>query len=220
MAALEFLKANNPTLVDGVTATAGLSLGEYTALVFAGVMSFEDGLRLVQRRGEAMQAAADKVPSGMVSILGLTIPQIEELCVQARGDGEVLQIANLLCPGNTVVSGHKTACAKVAELATAGAMKTIPLAVAGVPYATDATCRRATGNGVGFGFDEVASHSGCFERGCRNALRSGRDSRLAAEAASFAGPLGRFTAMAAGPRAYALLGSGTRTRAAWPAEAH
>lgn len=132
MAALEFLKANNSALVDGVTATAGLSLGEYTALVFAGVMSFEDGLRLVQRRGEAMQAAADKVPSGMVSILGLTIPQIEELCVQARGEGEVLQIANLLCPGNTVVSGHKTACAKVAELATAaGAMKTIPLAVAG-----------------------------------------------------------------------------------------
>lgn len=132
MAALEFLKANKPELVSGVTATAGLSLGEYTALVFADVMSFEDGLKLVQRRGEAMQAAADLVPSGMVSLLGLTKEQIEELCEQARGEGEVLQIANLLCPGNIVVSGHKTACAKVAELATAaGAMKTIPLSVAG-----------------------------------------------------------------------------------------
>jgi len=103
-----------------------------TALVFAGVMSIEDGLRVVQQRGAAMQEAADATPSGMVSILGLERDQIEALCDQARGSGEVLQIANLLCPGNIVVSGHKSACGKVAELATAaGAMKTIPLAVAG-----------------------------------------------------------------------------------------
>src|SRR5687768_8280325 len=76
--------------------------------------------------------AADATPSGMVSILGLDREKIESLCDQARGVGEVLQVANLLGPGNIVVSGHKSACAKVAELATAaGAMKTIPLSVAG-----------------------------------------------------------------------------------------
>ena len=132
LAALEWLKANKPDVANAAAATAGLSLGEYTAIVFAGVMSFEDGLRVVQQRGAAMQEAADVTPSGMVSILGLERDQIESLCDQARGPGEVLQIANLLCPGNIVVSGHKSACGKVAELATAaGAMKTIPLAVAG-----------------------------------------------------------------------------------------
>ncbi len=132
LAGLEFLKANQPEVVTSAAATAGLSLGEYTALVFAGVMSFQDGLKVVQQRGRAMQDAADAVPSSMVSILGMEAAKIEELCSQARGPGEILQIANYLCPGNIVVSGHKTACTKVAELATAaGAMKTIPLAVAG-----------------------------------------------------------------------------------------
>jgi len=132
MAALEWLRANKPEVVDGCTAAAGLSLGEYTALVFAGVMSFEDGLRVVQERGRAMQDASDAVPSGMVSILGLDADKIEKLCQEARAEGEVLQIANYLCPGNIVVSGHKGACATIADMATkAGAMKTIPLAVAG-----------------------------------------------------------------------------------------
>src|SRR5688572_15248487 len=120
LAALEWLKANQPEVVDSAGAAAGLSLGEYTALVFAGVMTFEDGLRVVHKRGQAMQDAADATPSGMVSILGLERDKIEELCEQARGPGQVLQVANLLGPGNVVVSGHKTACVKVAELATAG----------------------------------------------------------------------------------------------------
>jgi [acyl-carrier-protein] S-malonyltransferase len=95
-------------------------------------MTFEDGLKVVQQRGQAMQDAADAVPSGMVSILGMEREQIEKLCDDARAEGEVLQIANYLCPGNIVVSGHKGACQRVAELATkAGAMKSIPLAVAG-----------------------------------------------------------------------------------------
>ena len=132
LAAVEWLKANQPDVVAGCTAAAGLSLGEYSALVFAEVMTFEDGLAVVQERGRAMQDAADAVPSGMVSILGLERDKIDELCQQARSGGEVLQIANLLCPGNIVVSGHKTACGAVAKLAEqAGAMKTIPLAVAG-----------------------------------------------------------------------------------------
>jgi [acyl-carrier-protein] S-malonyltransferase len=132
LAALEWLKANQPDVVSGCQAAAGLSLGEYTALVFAGVITFEDGLAVVQERGRAMQDAADAVESGMVSILGLERGQIEKLCEDARAENEVLQIANLLCPGNIVVSGHKGACERVADLAEkAGAMKTIKLAVAG-----------------------------------------------------------------------------------------
>jgi [acyl-carrier-protein] S-malonyltransferase len=118
LAALEWLKANKPEVVSDCQAAAGLSLGEYTALVFADVLSFDDGLRVVQERGRAMQDAADAVQSGMVSILGMERDKIEQVCGEARGKGEVLQIANLLCPGNIVVSGHKAACERVADLAT------------------------------------------------------------------------------------------------------
>lgn len=131
LAALESLRADAPDVVLSCEAAAGLSLGEYTALVFAGVLSFEDGLWLVHKRGEAMQDASDATPGGMVSILGLERSEVDRLCREARGD-EVLQIANLLCPGNIVVSGTTSACERAAELAAAfGAMKAIPLAVAG-----------------------------------------------------------------------------------------
>jgi [acyl-carrier-protein] S-malonyltransferase len=132
LAALEHVRLESPAIVEACAATAGLSLGEYTAMVFAGVMEFKDALTVVQRRGEAMQAASDAVPSGMVSILGLAEQQVEELCAAARGEGEVLEVANRLCPGNIVISGHTTACEKAADLAPSfGAMKAVPLPVAG-----------------------------------------------------------------------------------------
>ena len=94
-------------------------------------MDFEDGLMLVQRRGAAMQEAADATPSGMVSILGLERVEVEALCEKAR-NGEILKIANLLCPGNIVISGSLAACERAAEMAQSfGAMKAVPLAVAG-----------------------------------------------------------------------------------------
>jgi len=131
LAALEALRAESPEVVLSCEAAAGLSLGEYTAMVFAGVMDFESGLTLVQKRGAAMQEAADATPSGMVSILGMERVEVEALCEQARGD-EVLEVANLLCPGNVVVSGTNAACERAAELAMKmGAMKAVPLAVAG-----------------------------------------------------------------------------------------
>ncbi len=131
LAALEQLKQDSPEVVESCSATAGLSLGEYTALVFAGAIEFEAGLRLVQTRGQAMQDAANAAASGMVSVLGLDREQVEAICDQARGD-EVLQLANLLCPGNIVVSGSQAACDRVPAIAeAAGAMKVIPLAVAG-----------------------------------------------------------------------------------------
>jgi [acyl-carrier-protein] S-malonyltransferase len=131
LAALESLRAESPEVVLACEATAGLSLGEYTAMVFAGVMEFDDGLMLVQRRGAAMQEAADATPSGMVSILGLERVEVEALCEKAR-DGGILKIANLLCPANIVISGSLAACERAAEMAQSfGAMKAVPLAVAG-----------------------------------------------------------------------------------------
>ena len=130
LAALESLRAQQPGIEADCIATAGLSLGEYTALAFAGVLSFADGLRLVKTRGEAMQAAADATPSGMVSVLILPLDKVEELCIKARGLG-TLQIANLLCPGNTVVSGTKAACDEIEKLAAEAGGKTVRLPVAG-----------------------------------------------------------------------------------------
>lgn len=131
LAALEALRVESPEVVLSCEATAGLSLGEYTAMVFAGVMEFDDGLMLVQRRGAAMQEAADATAGGMVSILGLERFEVEALCEKAR-QGEILEIANLLCPGNIVISGTNAACERAAEMARSlGAMKAMPLAVAG-----------------------------------------------------------------------------------------
>jgi [acyl-carrier-protein] S-malonyltransferase len=130
LAALESVRANDPAAVGDCRAAAGLSLGEYTALVFAGALDFPDALRVVQRRGEAMQAASDATPSGMVSVLGMEPAQVEELCAQARSAGTV-EIANLLCPGNIAVSGTHAACNAVERLAGEKGGRTVRLAVAG-----------------------------------------------------------------------------------------
>jgi [acyl-carrier-protein] S-malonyltransferase len=131
VAALEALKQKSPEDVESCRYTAGLSLGEYSALFFAGAIEFDECLRIVAERGAAMQAASDACPSGMVSILGLEREKVEQLCRESA-QGETLQVANLLCPGNIVVSGCKPACDRVATATeAAGAMKTIRLAVAG-----------------------------------------------------------------------------------------
>lgn len=130
LAALEMLKTDQPGVTENCGMTAGLSLGEYTALVFAGAMSFADGLRVVRRRGEAMQAAADATPSGMVSALLLERDKVAEVCQGASSAGR-MWIANYLCPGNTVLSGEKAGCQKSAELIEAAGGKPVPLAVAG-----------------------------------------------------------------------------------------
>lgn len=130
LAALELVKELHPEYIDRCQMAAGLSLGEYTALAFAEAMSFEDGLRVVKVRGEAMQAAAEATPSGMVSLLLLDEEKVQELCEEASQYG-LLQIANYLCPGNIVVSGDKAACEQVVPLAEARGGRPIPLKVAG-----------------------------------------------------------------------------------------
>ncbi len=131
LAALEDLKATQPEVVEKCEGAAGLSLGEYTALVFAGSMDFETALRVVQKRGQAMQEAALASPSGMTSILGLDDAKIEELCNRVASHGRLWK-SNMLGPGNIVVSGDKSALEQVGPIATElGASRVIPLAVAG-----------------------------------------------------------------------------------------
>jgi [acyl-carrier-protein] S-malonyltransferase len=108
-------------------ATAGLSLGEFTALTAAGAMTFEDGLRVVRQRGKFMQEACDVTKGGMAAVIGLDEAPTREVCAEA---GVVL--ANLNCPGQLVISGEADKIAKAVELAKAkGAKRAIPLPVAG-----------------------------------------------------------------------------------------
>jgi len=131
LAALEWLRGDRPELIDSCVQAAGLSLGEYTALVFAGVMEFEDALRVVHQRGEAMQAASDRTPSGMVSLLLIEPERVQAICVAAAQQGEVLRIANRLGPGNIVISGHRAACERAVELAEEAGGRAVRLSVAG-----------------------------------------------------------------------------------------
>ena len=113
-----------------VTAYAGLSLGEYTALHLAGVFTFEEGLRLVQKRGRFMQEAALATPSGMVALLGADEAAVEKLCAE-NAAGEVLVAANYNAPGQIVVSGSKAACGRVLAAAEGAGFKATALKVAG-----------------------------------------------------------------------------------------
>ena len=113
--------------------TAGLSLGEYTAMAAAGAFSFADGLRLVRLRGSAMQAASDAMPSGMASVMGIDRETLESVCLSvAKDTGKICQVANLNSPGQIVVSGENAALDAL-EIAgkEAGARRVIRLQVAG-----------------------------------------------------------------------------------------
>ena len=108
-------------------AAAGLSLGEFTALTASGAVSFDDGLRTVQARGRFMQDACDAANGGMASIIGIEDTALAEVCREADVD-----IANINCPGQIVISGDKDKITKAVELAKIkGARRAIPLVVAG-----------------------------------------------------------------------------------------
>ncbi|WKZ38752.1 MAG: ACP S-malonyltransferase [Anaerolineales bacterium] len=109
---------------------AGHSLGELSALAAAGAVSFEDGLRLVRRRGELMKRAGELAPGGMAAILGMDIPALDKVCAEASTPDELVQVANDNCPGQVVISGAKAAVERAVEGAkTAGAKRAKPLAV-------------------------------------------------------------------------------------------
>ena len=108
-------------------AAAGLSLGEYTALAAAGAISYEDGLRLVQLRGQAMEEAARQLPGTMASVLGLDLEVLEPICIEAGA-----QVANINAPGQIVISGSPQAVeAASGKAREKGAKRVVPLEVAG-----------------------------------------------------------------------------------------
>lgn len=123
--AFQLLKERVPGLT--FQATAGLSLGEFTALAAAGVMTFEDGLRVVRQRGRFMQEACEATQGGMAAIIGLDETTTREVCAESG-----VELANLNCPGQIVISGPADRLDNACELAKAkGAKRALPLPVAG-----------------------------------------------------------------------------------------
>ena len=123
--AFELLKERVPNL--NFQATAGLSLGEFTALAAAGVMTFDDAIRVVRQRGRFMQEACEATKGGMAAIIGLDEAATREVCTQAG-----VQLANLNCPGQIVISGPIEKMTAACNLAKAkGAKRALPLNVAG-----------------------------------------------------------------------------------------
>lgn len=123
--ALELLRERVPGLP--CDATAGLSLGEFTALTAAGAMNFEDGLRVVRQRGRFMQEACEATHGTMAAIIGLEEAPMREVCAETG-----VALANLNCPGQIVISGAVEQVSKACELAKArGAKRALPLPVAG-----------------------------------------------------------------------------------------
>mmetsp|Transcript_65741 Transcript_65741/g.132018 ORF Transcript_65741/g.132018 Transcript_65741/m.132018 type:complete len:541 (+) Transcript_65741:45-1667(+) len=123
MAALEVMRETKKDAVERPQAVAGLSLGEYTACCAAGVLEFEDALKLVKLRAEAMQGATEAVPQCMCSVAGLDRPTLEKLCKEAKAaetvsKNPVCQIANVLFPAGFTCAGNKKAVDKLCELAT------------------------------------------------------------------------------------------------------
>jgi [acyl-carrier-protein] S-malonyltransferase len=129
VAALEVMKARG--LYDPPAFVAGHSMGEFSALVGAGALSFVDALHLVRERGRLMKLAGDLSPGGMAAVIGLDVEQLEALCDEAHNQtGGVIQIANDNCPGQTVISGDETSLALAMDKAEGvGARKVVRLAV-------------------------------------------------------------------------------------------
>ena len=109
---------------------AGHSLGELSALAASGALSFDDGLRLVRKRGELMKHAGGLASGGMAAILGMDIPTLDKVCTEASTASEIVQVANDNCPGQVVISGAKSAVERAMSAAkSAGAKRALPLAV-------------------------------------------------------------------------------------------
>lgn len=114
------------------TMVAGHSLGELSALVAAGALGFEDGVKLVSARAIAMQKACEAAPGTMAAVIGLPDEKIEEICAEVSTDGNIVVAANYNCPGQLVISGNVDAINAACEkLKAAGAKRALPLKVGG-----------------------------------------------------------------------------------------
>lgn len=128
LACLEFAKSKKKIAAEFCT---GLSLGEYTALVYAGTLEFGEAVKIVKIRGELMQKDCDKTPSGMASVIGLDADKVEAACKEASQHG-IIRISNINSPEQIVISGETKALEQASDLCkSAGAKRVIPLKVAG-----------------------------------------------------------------------------------------
>jgi [acyl-carrier-protein] S-malonyltransferase len=128
VAALRVLQEYQPDLRPAFV--AGHSMGELSGLVASQALAYPDALKLVRVRGEQMKAAGELSPGGMAAILGLDLPSLNQVCLEASSGEQIVQIANDNCPGQVVISGETAALQRALELAVqAGAKRAIPLAV-------------------------------------------------------------------------------------------
>jgi len=142
-AAYNVLRENMPNLT--VSYFAGLSLGEYTAYTAAGVFSFEDGLRLVRKRGELMQKSAEDNPGTMASVIGLPLEKVESICAESN-EKHPVNVANINSPGQVVISGSQEGVSDASsKCSEAGAKRVIPLKVSG---AFHSSLMRAAADGL------------------------------------------------------------------------
>jgi [acyl-carrier-protein] S-malonyltransferase len=124
IAAFEVFKAKSNLIPSFI---AGLSLGEYSALIAAGALTFDDGIHLINRRGQLMEEASRKHPGKMAAVLDLSVEEVKEICLKSGAE-----IANLNCPGQVVITGKAEAVDQAMELCNqAGAKRVIPLEVSG-----------------------------------------------------------------------------------------
>ena len=194
----ELLKEKVPNLK--FEATAGLSLGEFTALTAAGAMSFEDGLRVVRQRGKFMQEACDATRGGMAAVIGLDEAPTREVCAEA---GVVL--ANLNCPGQLVISGEAEKIAKAVELAKAkGAKRAIPLPVAGAYHSPLMAARNRSCSRTGENKNFIADCAGDFQRDRAGARQRDGNFRAAGRAGHVVGAVGKIHARIARAGFYAV----------------
>ncbi len=142
LAALEVLKSQGLYASAEPAFVAGHSMGEFSALVAAGCLSFTDALRLVRERGRLMKLAGERNPGGMAAVLGLEVAVLARACAEAReATGGVAQIANDNCPGQTVISGDQETLELAMEKAqAAGAKKVVRLAVSIASHSPLMTC--------------------------------------------------------------------------------
>ena len=197
--AFQLLKEQAPSLQFG--ATAGLSLGEFTALAAAGAMSFEDGLRVVRQRGKFMQEACDATRGGMAAVIGLDEAPTRGVCAEA---GVVL--ANLNCPGQLVISGEVDKIAKAVELAkTRGAKRAIPLPVAGAYHSPlMASAQPKLQAELAKHNHLIAVRAGDFQCHGATARQRGGNFRADGRTGHLVGALGKIHALVAGARFYAV----------------
>lgn len=139
---------------------AGHSVGEYAALAAAGILTIEDGARLVQRRGDLMARSGELRPGTMAAVLGLERDALEAVCRDASTDDDVAVIANDNCPGQLVISGDKTAVERAAALAgERGAKRVLPLNVSG---AFHSPLMQASAEAMGMALRDVNFRDGAF----------------------------------------------------------